>query len=265
MPFVYLNIKKPWVAWMAYRGELVSARYLDPSAISYWHASYLFNSNWLNYQKEAKIETIRRRLHGDGNGVGRLSGLFIFDTIDDANRAGNCWDRDSFSPEYLVEIGIKNEMCRSVFDSNWITNCMSLTDDEWMEDYVSGINFNSNPLKEVLLDGKCLIYGTELRQKAYEIVKEKWPKSLPLLELSRIAVELDSDLGAISPILISNDGEVSCNFYLNFKDATNNEFLEKLKQYNGPKNHADMQLINQFGIVVPDLREYNFSFRPTPG
>jgi hypothetical protein len=39
--FAFLNVAKPWVAWLVYRGEMVSAQASDTQAVSVWHAYYL--------------------------------------------------------------------------------------------------------------------------------------------------------------------------------------------------------------------------------
>jgi hypothetical protein len=49
-----------------------------------------------------------------------------------------------------------------------------------------------------------------------------------LLELSRVAVDLGSDLRIIVPITTVDGNKVTLQFMVNFKDAENSEFLKKL-------------------------------------
>jgi hypothetical protein len=124
----------------------------------------------------------------------------------------------------------------------------------WIPKYLQGEPCNESPLWELLVDGRAFILGTRVRQLAYETVKWTWPRSLGLLELSRIAVELNSDLGLIWPMLIREGNTFSLRLYPNFRDAKDTKFLEKLSKYSGPKNTADLNLATD--LVLPDLSEY---------
>jgi hypothetical protein len=83
----------------------------------------------------------------------------------------------------------------------------------------------------VLAEGRGVVLGTEIRRLAYQTIKNEWPASLGLLELSRVAVELGSELGFIAPIVTVADGWAKLKLYLDFRDATNPTFLEKFAQY----------------------------------
>jgi hypothetical protein len=97
----------------------------------------------------------------------------------------------------LAEIEIVGEPTVSRYDSEWITNNMRSTEPSWMASYLSGSPMGERPLWELLVDGRGFVLGTRVRERAYDTVKRKWPQSLGLLELSRVAVELNSDLGLI--------------------------------------------------------------------
>jgi hypothetical protein len=101
-----------------------------------------------------------------------------------------------------------------------------------------------------------VVFGTQLREAAYEVVKRVWPKSLPLLELSRVAVELGSDLGVITPMVLGEPNNYRVDFAMNFADATNPDFLERFSRYDGPKNTNDLGPESE--LVLPDLRPYGF-------
>jgi hypothetical protein len=73
--------------------------------------------------------------------------------------------------------------------------------------YLAGDAFDAEPLWELVVDGRANIYGTELRETAYEIVKATWPRSLALLELARLGPELGSDIGIITAMVIGKPGE----------------------------------------------------------
>ncbi|MBD2452686.1 hypothetical protein H6G80_01040 [Nostoc sp. FACHB-87] len=260
--FAYLNVDDPWIAWLVYRGEIVSTQAIGQKAISVWHTKYLLDAATENkratyYKTELVIEQIRQDSFSDK--VSRLSGLYFFDSIESAMSAGKRWD-GNFKEEYLAEIEIYQCYHSSRHDSEWITYYMNHTDRSWILKYLSGEPLGQQPLWELLVEGRGFVLGTQVRQRAYETVKRKWPKSLGLLELSRIAVELSSDLGFICPLLTVNDSIADLRIYLNFQDANNPIFLDKLSKYEGAKNTADLNSQTDC-LVVPDLSEYYAQFR----
>ena len=40
----FLNVDIPWIAWLVYRGEMVSAQASNARALSAWHAFYLIDA-----------------------------------------------------------------------------------------------------------------------------------------------------------------------------------------------------------------------------
>lgn len=134
---------------------------------------------------------------------------------------------------------------------------MDADDRSWIDKYLSG-QPSEQPTWELLVEGRGLILGTEVRQRAYETVRNEWPDSLALLELSRVAVELGSDLGFIAPIVTVADGWAELKMYLDFRDATNPAFLYRLGRYDGPKNTADLN--GKSDLVLPDLTPFSARF-----
>jgi hypothetical protein len=254
--YAYLNVDDPWIAWLAYRGQMVSARTAADRVLSVWHAKYLFDacgaaSRLAYFERELEIERVRAARFP--HAVPRLSGLYFFGDVDTAQRAGRRWD-GSFREEHLAEIAITQVAAVSKFDSEWITAEPASPGDGWIIDYLGSRPRGPWPLWEMLVEGRGVIVGTAVRQRAYETVKRAWPRSLGLLELSRVAVEIGSDLGLITPILTAADGVIDVRLYLNFRDAEDQAFLDRLGHFNGPKNTRDL---NPGGdLVVPDLRQY---------
>ena len=115
-----------------------------------------------------------------------------------------------------------------------------------------------SPLWELLVEGRGFVLGTRVRERAYETVKRTWPGSLGLLELSRVAVELDSDLGLISPFLTIDSNKVRLTLQLSFADANDPAFLERFSKYQGPKNTRDLNA--SASLVVPDLTHHFVEF-----
>jgi hypothetical protein len=125
-----------------------------------------------------------------------------------------------------------------------------------MDSYLRGDAESPKPIWELVVDGRAVIFGTELREAAYQVVKRTWPASLALLELSRVAVELRSDLGLILPMVLSGSHRRRVEFTMNFQDAQEKAFLDRFAAYDGPKNTADLNATSS--LVVPDLRPQGF-------
>jgi len=258
--FAFLNVENPWIAWLVYRGEMVSPKASNTRTLSVWHAYYLIDAahsgqRTAYYRREMAIENVRSRLFP--RKVSRLSGLYFFEDVESAKRAGQRWD-GNFREEHLAEIEIVGEPLVSRYDSEWITHCMGSSDSSWMSSYLSGSQMDERPLWELLIVGRGFILGTRVRERAYDTVKRTWPKSLGLLELSRVAVELNSDLGLICPFLTIESDRVRLTLQLSFADAEDAVFLERLSKYDGPKNTADLNA--SADLVLPDLSNHFAEF-----
>lgn len=259
LAYVHFNIDLPWIAWLVYRGEVVTPTAIsDVHALSVWHAIYLISMSRGKrhdyYMRELLIEAIRQQKYP--RAVSRLSGAYFFKDKDAAHRAINSW-AGYFRSEYLAEVEIANDSRISTYDSEWITSDQ-VQGTEWIDNYLSGKPMSPTPLWEMILDGRALIQTTSVRELAYDRVKSKWPLSLGLLELSRVAVELKSDLGLIVPIISKYGHTHKMSLYLNFRDASNESFLNQFSTFSGPINTADLNVNTD--LIVPDLRKYSVTF-----
>ena len=258
--FAFLNVDNPWIAWLVYRGEMVSAQASKTHAVSVWHAYYLIDAarsglRSAYYRREMALESVRSSSFPEK--VSRLSGLYFFEDEDSARDAGRRWD-GNFREEHLAEVELGSDPLVSRYDSEWITYGMGSTDSSWMSSYLSGAQMGKCPLWELLVEGRGLVLGTGVRQRAYETVKRTWPRSLGLLELSRVAVELNSDLGLICTFLTVGVDRVRLTLQLNFVDAQNPDFLDRFSKYDGPKNIADLNA--SADLVLPDLSDHFAEF-----
>lgn len=259
--FAFLNVDIPWIAWLGYRGEMVSSQASNTQALSAWHAFHLIDAarsgqRAAYYRMETALESIRRTSFPAK--VSRLSGLYLFEDEASARAAGRRWDGRTFREEHLAEIEIVDNPAVSRYDSEWITKNARSIDSSWMSSYLSGSPMGARPLWEFLVEGRGFVLGTRVRERAYDTVKRKWPRSLALLELSRVAVELNSDLGLILPFLTLESGRRWLTFRLSFPDAKDPSFLDRFAKYDGPKNTADLNA--SADLVLPDLSEYFVEF-----
>jgi hypothetical protein len=246
--YVYLDIDDPLVAWMTYRAELVSASQVHKQAISFWSAGRL--TSRAQFDKELTIERIRETCYPSA--VSRLAGFYAFPDLASAQLAASRWKVPHFRSEWLAEIEINPASRTSRYDAEWITQRFGSLDTDWTRDYFEGKATAGTPIWELVIDGRALILGTELRRAAYAVVKEHWPGSLAFLEFGRLGVELSSDMGLITPMVTLDGSDIVLTYHMNMVDAENPEFLARLKKFSGPINHQD--LMGADPLIAPDLR-----------
>jgi hypothetical protein len=262
--FAFLNVDDPSVAWLVYRGVMVSAGAMteqEHKVISIWHAKYLFDAagpkeRAARYEAESEIE--RERVSSYPDRVSRLSGLYFFEDAESALRAGERWDA-KFREEYLAEIELVGQPKVARYDSEWITRRMDSDDRSWIPRYLAGEPLGPSPVWELLVEGRGFVLGTRLRRRAYETVKRQWPRSLGLLDLSRVAAELDSDLGLSVPLLWRDRDLARLAWCILVEDLKNREFLDKLRAYEGPWNIAGP--VPPPDLVLPDTSGTAVAFK----
>jgi hypothetical protein len=218
--YAYLDINDPVCAWAAYRSVLVSAGAAaskgEAGLISLMSAGLMRAGRQSRLSNELILENFRRVRHP--NRVSRLSGMYCFLDIESAQRAAALWGsfRNHFRPEYLVELHIQTSFSRDRLDSNWITlssrdeNGFFIGDLNWIDRYWGGEPFPDRlPIWETLLEGRMVVLGTELRKRAYDVIKEKFPNSLGLLEIARLAAWVGSDLGNTAAWLAEEGDDIA--------------------------------------------------------
>ena len=267
--YAYLDIDNPICAWATYRGALVCAPD-DRGFVSVWVAGLLRRNDPGFTSVQAALEDVR--VHQFPHRISRLRGMFCFPDVESAERARS-WDKKGethFQPKYLAKLSLSDAGDRrDRLDANWITYAPVdaagyLTDHDWIPKYWAGEVYpDQEPIWETLVDGRLIVLGTDIRQRAYEVTKSEFPDSLMLLELSRQAAWVGSELGTISSLIRREGDEIVLSYAMNMVDAENPVFLEKLaalRKSGHPINLADMKPhIDQgsFGRV-PDLRPYGF-------
>ncbi len=255
-----LNIDDPLVAWLVYRGEMVSARQIEEQAMSSWTAGYLkaLGPDSLRERYAAELALDRLRREKFPNVVSRLEGFYLFADHDSAKMASEFWPA-GFPSARLAEVGLDPDARWSRHDAHWITRHLGASgrDLSWMDAYLGGDPSGPQPMWELVVDGRAFVFGTELREQAYEVVKATWPRSLGALELARLGVELGSDLGLITALAVGDSKLVRVDYYLNFVDAEDPDFLRRLGEFDGTRRYADLGLNSE--LVVPDLRHRGFT------
>ncbi|HEK1766742.1 TPA: hypothetical protein SMR47_000630 [Pseudomonas putida] len=274
--FMYLDIEHPVVAWNTYRGVLLSQSLIakcNPSGafLSMSLARVLIDKDWRRLRFEQILEEFRQR-NFPGN-TSRLTGLFVFDTPESALAVADneAWGgKDGhIRDENLTDVGVSAESNRTRLDANWISWMLRLREDG-NDLWLTGINHYWSgtpcphydfPIWEVLVDGAVTIWGTELRRRAYQLSIDRAPLSASLLEISRIAASVGSDLGHISA-LVSLEGEHQLvSFFIDMQDAYDSLFLTSVEEY----VKANPDQINRRDLAVggdifklPDFIAYTY-------
>lgn len=262
--WAYLNVDDPLVAWLVYRGEMFSARmanFVDPkppSALSIFHTSRLRRGgNW--YDHERRAEQFRARHEPDS--VSRLEGYFVFGDEEAAIRAAGRWD-GSFRAEFLSEVGIDTSARVSRYDSDWITEDFETDPNSWASAYFKGEPRGDDPLWEFVVSGRGVVYGTDLRERAYETVRRTWPDSLAALEIGRLAAAVGSSVGRIVALPLQHDGGVWIRYAMDMVEANEPSLIERLAELRAsghPFNDADLApLDDTVWFRAPDLRPQEF-------
>jgi hypothetical protein len=258
----YLNIHDPLVAWMVYRGELVSASGHGPDwALSFFTVENLralaagARRDW--WEGELALEAVRSTYYAQC--ASRLRGFYLFADETSARRA-RLWARPGFVPENQVEVAIAPNSVISRHDAEWISTRLTWDrTEDWMNRYLSGeARVDEEAVWEYVVDGSAVVYGTTVREAAYDVLKNAWPDSLALLELSRLAFWLDWPLGRVAPMLGRDDDTYRVQYLLNFEDADNPEFLKALSEFEGERNTNDLNATSE--LVTPDLTQRAFEF-----
>lgn len=264
--FAYLDIDHPVVAWGVYRGILVSAHAeaRPPQApVSMMFASMIQHQNNARLHNELLIEGVRAQRFSDR--VPRLTGMYFFVDIAQAY-AAQSWG-DHFRRENLVEVEVRPVRPYSKVDANWITyaECdsagrMDRARTDWIEKYWAGESFSDQPVWEIIVDGRAVIFGTEVRERAYANIVRAFPNALDTLEIARLGAAVGSDLGnTVAWITCVTPDRFRLAYYLDMRDADNPEFLDRLGKHDGPKNMKDIAPGKEtFGL--PDFRPFGCEF-----
>lgn len=186
--------------------------------------------------------------------------MYIF-TNKNCAKLAESWG-DSFVSENLSELSLAEARITGIqHDANWI----SYPDESnWMDRYWLGDPHpRHEPIWESLAEGRLILLGTELREKAFKILQKAFPDSMDLLEIGRLAAWNGSNLGCIAPFLTIDPPNISLKYMLNMEDAHNKDFLDglvRLQETNHPINYAAIsRLVSGNNIYLPDLRAFGFT------
>ena len=272
--WTYLDISDPLVCWEVYRGILISPdcyKIEQNPSISFWQLKFLKNISSVRAMNELRLEIVRQKFYPDK--ISRFRGLYYFEDKETAIKAANLWNLKHFNEFCLTEVELFTDFVYSKHDSNWITYYLSKNNDnfDWIHSYWRGeiCSLGEEPIWELLVVARGRVLNKDLRQSAYNLIKEKNPTTvLPFLEQSRLAAFLGSDLGHCSPCVFRVcENKFRVSDIIDMKDARNDLYIKKLHEFlKNPENSYlvnwnDLNLIDRYDVFsVPDTRERNFEF-----
>jgi hypothetical protein len=266
--FIYLEIEHPVVAWNTYRGVLVSRNQIwapqANGAVSQRLSGIFHSGDVRRLQSELAIDAIRMR--DFPNAVSRLSGMFVFDEVESALAAEQAAWGGHFNSDYLTDVGFTyNAATRA--DANWITQMLDAEAnlvpgwEQLAAKYWSGEPGFAPPIWELLIDGTATVWGTRVRKQAYDIVRSRYPRSLGLLEESRIAALLGFSLGNICSWLTRRENDVELAFYLDNTSEDDPRYCAAVEQYLLTASRSSVNIRDLAatpGIArLPDLTSYS--------
>ncbi|SEL57778.1 hypothetical protein SAMN05518845_108341 [Variovorax sp. YR750] len=242
-------------------------------AVSLRLAGIFDSGDFQRLQSELAIDAIRGR---DFPGaVSRLSGMFVFDEVESALAAEQAAWGGHINSNYLTDVGLMYGAATRV-DANWITQMLDAEANlvpEWEQlavKYWSGEASGASPIWELLVDGSAIVYGTRVRNQAYEVIQSRYPQSLGLLEESRIAALLGFSLGHVSSWLTRKEDHAELAFYLDNTSDGDPRYLAAVAEYlkTAPPDSVNARaLFATPGVArLPDLTSYSkaLPLRPQP-
>lgn len=264
--YAYLDIENSMAAaWGVMRGMLISPIVLEMSSegkgfLSFMTASILSQQEGKKLFNEALIEEERASVFPDK--ASRLRGLYFFENKNDAIKAekwGYHFIEDNFS-EILIPPNLMLKYTK--VDSNWIT--YAELDDEgvikdrtWIRKYWEGKPYNENPIWEIIFEGVAIIPNEGIRRQAEKNVRTWFPESDFFILAARLASEVGSFGGVITPYLIHNELENSLKIEYIFRDEElhSEEIIEKMAKHPDFGKLAKIMKDNE-SYIIPDFNPW---------
>jgi hypothetical protein len=275
--FMYLDVSDPMIAWNAYRGVLVSQKLVQRSmgeaavpALSMTMARLLMDQNLdrLNFELELEATRVMQFNHH----ASRLTGLYVFDTPESALAAAQEDWGGHLVHENLTDVGVSAAPNLTRVDANWITWMLAARVSQgvnWRDGifpYWEGKScpYHDSPIWEVLVDGSVTLWGTALRDRAYNTTRARSPNALALLEQSRLAAMLGSDLGHVCALVTLEKDVPLMSFHMDMRDAMDPLYASKLADYmkSNPQlvNHRDLA-VGGDSFRTPNFLAYSHAFQ----
>lgn len=271
--FAYLDTESVPVAWALVRGVLVSADCVAPNTpetnafVSFMLAGMLQCEARTRFYNESLIEEIRAKEFPEQ--ISRLRGLYFFPTKEDAKAAISQGWGAHFSEQNLLELRLYPNQTITKVDANWITYAkrdagqLDANNLEWVRAYWRGETCpcGQAPAWELIAAGEAVVLDIEVRRRCYDWLRQQFPDSWVLIEMSHLAGEVGTRGGLIAPFIRRIDDEQVELGYV-WRDAEFHDLavIEAIKHHSGA-GYLGQLLRETPEWKIPDLRPYFRRFR----
>lgn len=274
----YLNIDNPFVAWEVAIGRIASLEALpclqDQEKrwfLTQWQYSRLknaFYSNPLNkipLKNEYKIEHIRHHYYPDK--VSRLRGSFFFKSKEDAINIVTCYGWKGFNPNHLseVELYYNSDNDISFYDSTWFSmKAMDIMHEDDIKSYLENVTYwgeDSNPATEILAYGLGFVLNKALMQKAYNMIKARYPDAMCFLDSARFMLTASKTLVENgTPNWSLYEAGIACGLNRINTDGVNCDVIYIMRDESF-KKYGLFQAGYPVKIRTPDFSDMSFSYQ----
>lgn len=267
--FIYLNPNNACTQWNIARGFFNSASifhsYQNHENLLSVSMVEMLSNNHRRLNCEISIESIRQEYYP--NCVSRLTGLFVFDSPEDALNVMNQenWGNSQLYPEDLTDVGV-SARSSSKHDSNWIELIFDKQfqlNAKWIgytHNYWQGLPApNKQPIWERIVDGGITIWGTGIRETAIknmQAIPDIFQGSLGILEYSINAARLGSYDGECVAFLSTTDEKTSIKYFMKQIDRDKPEFTEMMIKYFKENPHHLCRIDQPGEWRMPNLNKY---------
>lgn len=267
--YSFLNINQFSIAWEVYCGRLISTNATLTNSIrpmSIFETNRFREKQGFWYNNELIMEDIRSKSFPSK--ISRLTGMYFFDNKESAMKAvkDERWGDRYYDENYLVEVELSPKGNITRVDHDWIfekkvpINPINTSEIDWIHKYWNGQAVNpTDPLWELIMEGTAEILDDDFKKRAFNVIKNQQPETLALLELSRIARDLDFQLGHIvswvKPIPDSNN-KAQVVYIIKAEEQEKEKLLELVQNYEKPMK---LDLIKNKSLYnVPELSGESF-------
>lgn len=231
--YAYIDINNHMVAWETAIGRIASADLLEQQnifTVSLRQFSIFKNSviHKQTNQLEKELQIEAKRILNFSDKVSRLRGVYFFKSRDHAEAVVGRWNGKHFNSDFLSEVAF-TQSNYSEYDSEWITHCFSSDRTDWIDNYLSGETYGTEPLTEILVSGLGVVLNKDLRQRTYNLLENAYPDSVPVLQLSCLGFDkgLD-DIGQTVPFLLKTKNTIKGMHIINMRPFENGSKLFEL-------------------------------------
>lgn len=266
--FAYIDVDHPAVAWALIRGLFVSADFAPGPSRAY--ASFMFaglvqSQNNTRLNNETIIEYVRDKSFP--NQISRLRGMYFFDNRELAQRPIDEKWGGHFRAKNLIEFELPPTTSLTRVDANWITEAplqsdgrLDTSDITWTTRYWAGEPKHKDPTWETIVNGRALVRDMAVRKKAYADVKSRFPRSEVFMEMARLAGEVGSDGGLVTPFLQrAGQNTLRLAYCMYDKDFHDEAVIKKIAAHPDAKNLHRLMSENEI-FDTPDLRPWSQDF-----